>query len=79
MPSLAVRDIPEKSYRALVAQAKANGRSISAEVRELIDEVARERERRALIAKIKRERISDNLQIGGGLDSVALVRLIRDE
>jgi hypothetical protein len=79
MANLAVRDISDESYRSLAQQAKDHGRSISAEVRAMIDEAARKRRAMELIDKIERDRIADNMKIAGGLDSVALVRLMRDE
>jgi plasmid stability protein len=42
--TLYVRDVPEKLYKRLRARARRNGRSLNAEVLELIDEaVLRER------------------------------------
>ena len=38
MATLYVRDVPEKLYRRLRARARRNGRSLNAEVLELIDE-----------------------------------------
>lgn len=80
MPTLAVRDIDEDSYAALVAVAKENGRSVSAQVRDMVDELARKRRgSRDIIAEINEHRRRVKPKISGGLDSVALIRLIRDE
>jgi plasmid stability protein len=38
MATLYVRDVPEKLYKRLRARARRNGRSLNAEVLELIDE-----------------------------------------
>jgi plasmid stability protein len=41
MATLYVRDVPEKLYKRLRARARRNGRSLNAEVLELIDEAMR--------------------------------------
>jgi len=40
MATLYVRDVPEKLYKRLRARARRSGRSLNAEVLEILDEVA---------------------------------------
>ena len=60
MPTLYVENVPEDLYEALRTRAKQKGRSISAEVMELLtDNVPTEAElarRRAILARIRKSR-----------------------
>jgi plasmid stability protein len=40
VPTLYVRDVPEQLYKRLRARARRNGRSLNAEVLDILDEVA---------------------------------------
>ena len=53
MATLYVRDVPEKLYKRLRARARRNGRSLNAEVLELIDE--------ALLRELTSYEITDRL------------------
>lgn len=53
MATLYVRDVPEKLYKGLRARARRNGRSLNAEVLELIDE--------AVLRELTSEEITDRL------------------
>ena len=53
MATLYVRDVPEKLYKRLRARARRNGRSLNAEVLELIDE--------AVLRELSSEEITDRL------------------
>ena len=53
MATLYVRDVPEKLYKRLRARARRNGRSLNAEVLELIDE--------AVLRELTSDEISDRL------------------
>jgi plasmid stability protein len=51
--TLYVRDVPERLYKRLRARARRNGRSLNAEVLELIDE--------AVLRELTSEEITDRL------------------
>jgi plasmid stability protein len=51
--TLYVRDVPEKLYKRLRARARRNGRSLNAEVLELIDE--------AVLRELASDEITDRL------------------
>jgi plasmid stability protein len=51
--TLFVRDVPEKLYKRLRARARRNGRSLNAEVLELIDE--------AVLRELTSDEITDRL------------------
>ena len=53
MATLYVRDVPEKLYKRLRARARRNGRSLNAEVLELIDE--------AVLHELTAEEITERL------------------
>ena len=53
MATLYVRDVPEKLYKRLRARARRNGRSLNAEVLELIDE--------AVLRELTSDQITDRL------------------
>ena len=53
MATLYVRDVPEKLYKRLRARARRNGRSLNAEVLELIDE--------AVLRELTSDEITDRL------------------
>ena len=45
MASITVRNLPDETYRALRVRAAQNGRSTEAEIREILEEVVRHKER----------------------------------
>ncbi len=53
MATLYVRDVPEKLYKRLRARARRNGRSVNAEMLELIDE--------AVLHELTSDEITDRL------------------
>ena len=53
MATLYVRDVPEKLYKRLRARARRNGRSLNAEMLELIDE--------AVLRELTSDEITDRL------------------
>ena len=53
MATLYVRDVPERLYKRLRARARRNGRSLNAEVLELIDE--------AMLRELTSDEITDRL------------------
>ena len=53
MATLYVHDVPEKLYKRLQARARRNGRSLNAEVLELIDE--------AMLRELTSDEITDRL------------------
>ena len=55
MATLYVRDVPEKLYKRLRARARRNGRSLNAEVLELIDE--------AVQREVTSDEITDRLAV----------------
>ncbi len=45
MPAVTVRNLPEETHRALKTRAARNGRSTEAEIREILEEAVRPKER----------------------------------
>ena len=78
MSSIAVRDIEPEHYQALVDQAKDNKRSVAAEVRDLLAEVARKRRAMALIAELEDMRKKSKWSLPNGMTSLDLLREERD-
>lgn len=78
MPDVVVRRLPERTVAALKTRASLHNRSLEAEIRDILDEVARDVERRAAIAQIDafRERISASGRVFS--DSTLLIREDRD-
>lgn len=74
--TLYVRDVPEKLYKRLRARARRNGRSLNAEVLELIDE--------AVLRELTSDEITDRLaelaaEIDLPLDAPRPEDIIREE
>ena len=78
MSNLAVKDIEPEHYRALVEQAKDNGRSVAAEVRGWLAEVARRRRAVELIVELEDLRKRNPLKLPDGMTSLDLLREERD-
>ena len=76
MATLYVRDVPEKLYKRLRARARRNGRSLNAEVLELIDE--------AVLRELSSDEITERLaelaaEIDLSLDAPRPEDIIRQE
>jgi hypothetical protein len=78
MANLAVKDIDPSHYRALADQAKDNGTSIAAEVRDWMADVARRRKAKQLIAELKELRENSKWTLPDGMTSLDLLREERD-
>lgn len=78
MANLAVRDIDPDHYRALTEQAKENGHSIAAEVRDWMAEIARRRKAKQLIAELKALRENSQWTLPDGMTSLDLLREERE-
>jgi len=69
MPSLTVRNLPEETHRALRVRAAQHGRSTEAEVRAILEETVRPRERMRIGTEL--QRIAQEI---GGMDDVEIRR-----
>jgi hypothetical protein len=78
MASLAVKDINPDHYRALAEQAKDNGHSIAAEVRDWMADVARHRKAKQIVADLKELRDTSHWTLPDGMTSLDLLREERD-
>ncbi len=78
MANLAVKDVDPDHYLALAEQAKDNGQSIAAEVRDWMAEVARRRRAKRLIAELAEFRASSKWTLPDGMTSLDLLREERD-
>lgn len=76
MASVTIRDLDDKVVAKLKARAKANHRSLEAELRDLLGGIVREQERRRqFIAKV--DRISAMTPKAARTDSTELLRVDR--
>ena len=78
MPNLAVRDIDPEHYEALTEQARDNQRSVAAEVREWVAEIAKRRRGKQRVAEMKALRDKVNWKLPDGMTSLDLLREERD-
>ena len=78
MPNLAVRDIDPDHYEALAEQAKDNRRSVAAEVREWVAEIAERRRGKQRVADMMALRDKVNWKLPDGMTSLDLLREERD-
>jgi hypothetical protein len=78
MANLAVKDIDPNHYKALADQAKDNGTSIAAEVRDWMADVARRRKAKQLVAELKELRQNSKWTLPDGMTSLDLLREERD-
>lgn len=78
MSNLAVKDIEPEHYQALVDQAKDNRRSVAAEVRNWLAEVAKKRRGKALVAELEAMRKNSKWTLPNGMTSLDLLREERD-
>ena len=79
MATVMVRQIDENDYRALVDSARANGRSLAAEVRDALAERARAQRTRETVEDLRRIREASRSRRTPFADSVELIRAIREE
>jgi len=80
MATLYVKDVPDPLYRALKERAARNGRSISAEVRQILETtIPPKRSRAEVVAAIERlqEKIARDVK-GRWIDVTASIREDRD-
>lgn len=78
MSNLAVKDIEPDHYQALVDEAKDNQRSVAAEVRNWVADVAKRRRAKQLIAELEEMRKKTNWTLPNGMTSLDLLREERD-
>lgn len=78
MATLTVRQIDDDDYASLTEIARENGRSVAAEVRDLIAARARRMRARALIAELDAFRKRNPLGLPPGQDALSLLREERD-
>lgn len=78
MSNLAVKDIEPDHYQALVDQAKDNKRSVAAEVRDWVAEIAKRRRGRQRVAEMTALRDKVNWKLPGCMTSLDLLREERD-
>lgn len=78
MATLTVRNIDDKQLSGLAEEAKRNGRSVAAEVREMIAERDRLRRRRQLFEEMREFVKRNPLKLPEGMTSLDLLREERD-
>ncbi len=80
MATLTVRDIDDADYEALRQLAKANNRSASAQVREMIAEVSHKRlSADQAVAELLEFRKEHAIKPRKGEDAVSMIRAVRGE
>jgi plasmid stability protein len=79
VPTLHIRNVPEKVVATLKRRAKHNGRSLNAEIVEALGASVAEEERRAWVAKRLEEMRADFLLPKDAPDAVELIRQGREE
>jgi plasmid stability protein len=78
MGTLTVRDIEDDQLAGLAETARRNGRSVSAEVRDMIAESNRQRRIKQLLAEMHEFRKRNPLKLPDGMTSLDLLREERD-
>ena len=78
MATLTVRKLSDTSYKGIAKRAKANNRSLEAEVREILDREVKPFDMKAWIAKLRVLRQQDPIALQPGEDAVSLIREERD-
>lgn len=78
MATLTVRDIDDEQLAGLAEEARQNGRSLAAEVREMIAERDRLRRRKQLFAEMHEFRKRNPLKLPDGMTSLDLLQEERD-
>jgi hypothetical protein len=76
--NLAVRDIDPDHYRALAEQARNNRRSIAAEVREWMSDIARRHRATQLVTELRELRDNSKWTLPDGMTSLDLLREERE-
>lgn len=78
MVTATARKVDDQDYATLAESARANGRSISAELREWIAEAARKRRAEQLLAEMREFAKRNPLKLPEGMTSLDLLREERD-
>lgn len=78
MATLTVRNIDDKQLAGLAEEAKRNGRSVAAEVREMIAERDRLRRRKQILAEMHEFVKRNPLKLPEGMTSLDLLREERE-
>jgi plasmid stability protein len=79
MPTLNIRDVPERVVATLKRRAKQNGRSLNAEVVEALGASVDDEERRGWVAKRLEELRSEFTLPKDAPDAVEIIRRGRDD
>ncbi len=78
MATLTVRKLADVTYANLGKRAKANNRSLEAEVREILDREAKAFDIKAWVADLREMKRRNPIKLPPGEDAVSLVRKERD-
>lgn len=79
MANLSIRNIDDDDLERFAAYARANNRSVAAELRQLIAEAPLRKASDAAVSAVLEFRKKYPLKLRPGEDSVAAIRAIRDE
>ena len=79
MATLTVRKLADTTYENLGKRAKANNRSLEAEVREILDRESKAFDIKGWVAELREFRKEHAIKPRLGEDSVSMVRAVRDE
>jgi plasmid stability protein len=79
VPTLNIRNVPEKVVATLKRRAKENGRSLNAEIVEALETSVEEEQRRGWVAKRLEELRADFVLPKDAPDAVELIRQGREE
>jgi plasmid stability protein len=78
MATLTVRKLADSTYENLGRRAKANNRSLEAEVRDILDREAKAFDIKAWVADLRELKRQNPITLPPGEDAVSLVRKERD-
>lgn len=79
MPTLNIRNVPERVVATLKRRAKENGRSLNAEIVHALDTFVDAEERRGWVAKRLEEMRAEFVLPKGAPDAVEVIREAREE
>ena len=79
MATITARNVDDGEYAILGEMAQEQGRSISEELRLLIAEHIRRRRGAKRVEELRALREKYRLEMAPGMDSVSLIRAVRDE
>ena len=79
MATLTVRKLADTTYENLGKRAKANNRSLEAEVREILDREAKVFDIKEWVAEVREMKKRNPMKLRPGEDAVSIIRAIRDE